>query len=539
MVGEILFGVLGMGGLVGMIFVGGGLSYALPCTEWNAGFAAAPKSGKEARAVATSWTGVGADCDSFTFHSHQVCWDKDTTTAPTTPAGANECATVLGRTTTAKDLWIHRSEMNFGLRLFACQNASCTEFYGDSAGTGATASNDYDDALTERLCFITEGITGDTDTARVLSEADYGSAVLASSALFYPSGWTDADKMLLYWSHKSGGEDVIKARVAGDTGWQEWNTYANWEEVTSGVYDSLVAESKTGTSNPFNTVTHPWAVATESGSTKAIQLFVQAYDSTGAQSEIYTLDSTDETGLDFGLECTDSGGCSDCAYEDMCDYSSATLAVDADADAADEWLDNAAHGRIMWDYVAEGAVDYASDSPGLLFTGQVDGTTCPDLGIPPGPDDMYRAEWDSSASAWDVVDGMPCPTPMGDGNNQHDPGVTPLPDGEFMAFVKIAEAEARVYYFDPGTEVWEDDRDIRICFDSGTDPCGSPATDCTEITTDCVANIDSIVTSSGTPQGGLFFYVAHSGQNPFEGASCTSGLATTTNRGVVYAKGGN
>jgi hypothetical protein len=109
---------------------------------------------------------------------------------------------------------------------------------------------------------------------------------------------------------------------------------------------------------------------------------------------------------------------------------------------------------------------------------------------------------------------------------------------DYMAFVKKPEAEARVYYWDSSAEAWENDREIRVCYESGTDPCGNPSSDCDEITTDCIANIDSIVTSSGTPAGGIFFYLAITGQE-FEGGNCGTGLADGEYRGIVYAKGGN
>jgi len=507
------------------------LSQAAPCTEWDAGFSASAKSGKEARAVATTWTAV-TECDDFSFHSYRVCWDKDTTTAPTSPAGADDCRVVLGLSASSKDLFIHRSEMDFGLRLFACQNAACTQYYGDGGGTGSTVANDDDSASTERLCFITEDVSDDQDDDRVLSTADYGTAVMAVDALMYPTGWTKANRLGLFWSHRESGEDVVKMKVADDTGWQNWNTYSSWSS------DTLVAES--GTGGATDVVTHPWVVASDDGSTKAVRLFVHAYDAGSGgpdQSEVYSADSTDEEGTDFSLECTDPGGCTDCAYGDFCDYSGASLAIDADGDAGDEYLDSAAHGRIMWDYVASGAVDFTSDSPGMLFSGDVQaGPTCTQAGSA-GPDDIYRATWDSSGWAWDIEDDGTCPESMGDGDDQHDPAVTPLPGGEFMAFVKVG-GDVRVYYWDPTATAWEDDRTIRVCFDSGADPCGSPTTDCTTLTTDCMANVASLVTHTGAPQGGIFFHVGESGK-PYDGDTCASGLAAGEDKGVLYAKGDN
>jgi hypothetical protein len=268
--------------------------------------------------------------------------------------------------------------------------------------------------------------------------------------------------------------------------------------------------------------------------------YQQANAGTAGQYEVYSMDSTDEEGTDFGLECTTGGGCTDCAYGDFCDYSSTTLAIDADGDAGDEYIDSAAHGRIMWSYVAEGAVDFTSDSPGMLFTGANDDSECTHKGDA-GPDDIFRAEWDSSSSAWDIVDdaGSPaCPVSLGNGDDQHDPGVTPLPNGEFATFVRLGSG-AYVYYWDPATSTWGDGAEFKICYDHATgDECGDPSTYCTEITADCIGNIDSLVTSVGSPNGGLFFLVKESGA-PFAGGNCTDGVGSGKPEGILFADGQN
>ncbi len=271
-------------------------------------------------------------------------------------------------------------------------------------------------------------------------------------------------------------------------------------------------------------------------------MFVHANESDPTQNEVYSVDSTDEEGTDFGLECTTGGGCTNCAYGDYCDYSGATLAIDADGDAGDEYIDSAAHGRMMWNYVSEGAVDFGSDSPGMLFTGDTDGTTCSHMGTE-GPDDIFRATWDTSSSSWDIADdgGSPaCPVSLGDSDDQHDPGVTPLPDGEFMTFVRQG-SNAYVHYWDPSTSAWGDRAEFKVCYDHATgDECGDPATYCTEITGDCIGNLDSMVTSVGGPNGGLFFHVRHTGESYAGGSlSCTAGVDSGTDRGILFADGQN
>jgi len=189
-----------------------------------------------------------------------VCWDKDTTTAPADPASADGCRVVLGLTTESAELWIHRSDMDFGVGIWACQNAGCTEYYGD--GTyGASVTNDTGTATTEELCYVVVGVEDDSETARVLSESDYP-GITASAALMYPGGWTNANKLGIWWSYidSGSGADTVKTMHATDTGWQEWNTYSGWSSVTK------AAES--GTGGPTDIVTHPWVIAVNDGSDK-------------------------------------------------------------------------------------------------------------------------------------------------------------------------------------------------------------------------------------------------------------------------------
>ena len=85
---------------------------------------ASNSSGHESAAIDAVWVALTA-CDTFTFDHYQLCWDKGTTTPPSTIASADGCLSVLGPiSTTSTMAWVQRSNKAFGFRLWACDDST-------------------------------------------------------------------------------------------------------------------------------------------------------------------------------------------------------------------------------------------------------------------------------------------------------------------------------------------------------------------------------------------------------------------------------
>lgn len=106
-----------------------------------------------------------------------------------------------------------------------------------------------------------------SDTDRVFD--DTGSMVVsASAAMMYPTGWTYAGKLALWYSATiSGGAPVIRYVRAGDSGWQNWNTYSNWAGAT------VAAEGVASGTGRFHNPTQPWVTGAEDGTGDFVRLF--------------------------------------------------------------------------------------------------------------------------------------------------------------------------------------------------------------------------------------------------------------------------
>ena len=254
-----------------------------------------------------------------------------------------------------------------------------------------------------------------------------------STALLYPSGWTTYGGYLALW-YSTANQEIYYQRAAS-SGWDDWND-SSW------VGPTKVAEGTAyvAPGGRWTEPSHPWAVPVDDGS-KYIRMFYNVVDSTTGGTEIEYIDSDDEEGTDFELECV-SGSCAvdgqSCSVGDLCDwdddYGDGGLPVEAvcsDTTSSCDYLENAAHGRLMWDYVGSGwDIDFDADTPLMMFTGLTHDDDCARPGA--SPDDIYLAQWSYGSQVWNVVTESTSPyCPVEEAEDVHDPGMLPLPGGEY------------------------------------------------------------------------------------------------------------
>jgi hypothetical protein len=173
----------------------------------------------------------------------------------------------------------------------------------------------------------------------------------------------------------------------------------------------------------------------------------------------------------------------------------------------------------MWDYIGEGVPDLATDYPAVLFTGRTDDDDCPwTVGT---MDDIFLADW--TGSAWDVALDSGCPEVQI--VDMHDPGVIPLPGGEFKVYVRndaTPPAAITIYYWDG--DAWEDDTSDAVFYldDGGT----------TLVDPGCVGNVDAFARfEGGVALEGMMVQIAEA--DPDTGDWCGVGLETP---GIYFAE---
>ena len=506
-------------------------AWAAPCGTWNAGVTVSTTSGAESQSLTVSWNAAPAACtnpfydnwdsvdhyalyrrDGAVYSTSSSCTDNTTSFSSSGPTGADLLnGTVSSGATTYQDD-MYRSAKDFRYHIVACEDASCTRKYGDAPGELVTYKEDYD--CTERESWT----IWDVDTLTV-SSWDPGvdwvvEEANASAALFYPADFEDGSSndiegMLgLWWSEGCNGHtDCVYYMRADDTGPQHFNEYSSWTDVTGPV-----AEETDGNSGDFTLLSHPWVVAWDDGD-QGIELWMRRSNGTHHNHTV-EMESADEQGADFGLECTAGSTCQadgeDCQIGDMCDYEDDSadgyglgeIAICATGSDACFNLHGARHGRIMWDYLSNGPVDFSTDEPWMVFSGNTDNSDCTNPGSTSQPE-IYRAEWDSTGGEWVVVDdgGSPhaCPVVQGS-NDRHDPGVVPLPDGSFKMYYKEGMDTPYVVYWDPVGAEWEDEAEIQVFLDDGG-------------TTDvsfCVENMDVVKYDDDWASPNLMFFKADS-----------------------------
>lgn len=502
-----------------------GLSYAITCPTWNANYTLAPLQYHESAAIRHQWSPRGS-CDTFTFHHYLACYysghaDDPPAAPPDVPNESGSTCVDLGTASSASSFnqFTHRSSRAYNARIFACQTASCDQYYGDGS-YGYNVTYDTAEEATDPERWVLEDIEDFDDSDRVV----LGDNVGGPGALFYPDGWT-SEGVLGLWFIDVDEEIIIYYTSPGTAGWMNFNT-------TDMAIPIEVARESPDSS--FAGATNPWVVAEEEVEgeevvDRRIQMFF--HTGTGSALDVWSVSSVDEDGTDFNLECLStscavSGG-GTCAENDMCDWDSsdATMDLCRDNSAGCYYLASAGHGRIMWDYVLNGAVNFEVDQPGMLFTGDNFHGACSYGG---GPADTYQATWSDTGMAWEVPLSGSCPEYDPNMEDRHDPAVIPLPGGAFKAYVMDADAGQQhlVCYSDDG-ETWDDCANIEFAFDDGS-RLGST----TEDPMPCLGDLDALVfLDVGGPHEGGFLQASEG-----DGVSACVVAGPFADGGIVFVE---
>lgn len=430
-------------------------------------------------------TGVFTNCSTFTLDHYRTVLKY--TGTPTSPTDG-----IVVDGTPPLSIFVNRAERTYYAKIYACDNASCTDVFGSGSGepiTGATT----DSATTLQEVWRLTSVTGPTDSTHFVTDT---LGATSPSSFFYPSGWSREGQLALYYS---AGEDEIYMQYTTAAGWQDFND-TTWTD------NGVVAESY-GSGTDYDQVSHPTVLPVVlAGPVNRVRMLAT---NRGSKKQIVMVDSYDDTGDDFDLTY---GSCWD-STSGECDWPSVgSVAMCADGTSTCDYLSHAAHSRWLWDLVAYGPPVMASEYPEILFMGEESGADgCDAEGLL--NDDIYAATW--SGSSIDVNLSGSCPEdPFV--TEDHDPAVTALPGDTFKVYVMDASTyEVNTHYRqDDGT--WED----------ATTYPAHPLfllEDDTEITHDCLADLDSFAFLDGsTPREGMFVKVAEDDML-FEGHYCTTG----------------
>lgn len=435
-------------------------------------------SGHESAALTATWSKV-SNCTGYSFDQYKLCFNKQVSdgngatfpSVPSSPSAAFGCYPVSNNMATeSATVFVHRSYQDWTARLFACDNYSCSDWYGLNTANGEVLVDDSDTEETKPEIWVLEDIDDyDTDTDRVVAEDNAS----ASAALFYPNGFPSEGYLGLWWSVDEDHFNLpsrIEQKVASNSGWQNFNT-TSW-----GSTQTVAQEPAIDPAGTFENPTHPWVLAMKDGLDYYIQMFFHLGPQ--GQYEVWRIESHDEDGQDFGLDCTDTGGCAvgadECGYGEPCNWETpdtgeaAEVVVCSDTgDAACFYIASAGHGRVAHDYVAYGAAT-PTDEPFMLFTGNTHTQTSADdperCSIGGTTADLYQLTYDASGELWSMPldTGTACP----DGvvmEDVHDPGVIPLPNGAFRVYYQVNLDSFEVAFWN-GTSL-EEGVPLLIAFD--------------------------------------------------------------------------
>ena len=496
-------------------------AHAAPCGNWVAGLTAAAHSTSGSKAFDIDWNAGPAPCtnastDDWDGTDHHEIHRASGATAPSTPDASTLVKTTSSSVVTWDD-FVHRSNKQYSYAVFACEDTSCSSWYGDDPSSDETVSGDTASSTTDREEYVLDGITGSSDISSTISS---DSTANAPHAFYYPSGWKTgrSGKLALYYSTPGTGSEASEVyyRLHDATGWPP----VGFNDSTSWANQVLVAEGSTTSTDDDYRADHPWAMLTRDSGTKRVQLFVQSQ--TTSNKKVLQIESDDEVGDDFGLGCS-SSSCTDTFLT-----GDGYIAIDADGTSATDYVEQAQHSRVAWGYIADPIIDAGTDEPFMTFQLDRPGSgDCSDT----GNDDIGWADgsWNSSTSQWDwevETDGGSPDCPVVHIDDGHDSAVMPLPDGEY-----------KLYYQDWGTDDWYvthwdgsdwvDETTIEVYWDGG----GSGPTH------DCIANITHIAYKNGsTTYEGVFFRLLDSAD-----ADCATGFdddfgASNDDARIVFAE---
>ncbi|MCB9763781.1 MAG: hypothetical protein H6739_28690 [Alphaproteobacteria bacterium] len=468
---------------------------------WAPTLTMTPASGAGSKGFDFTWAAVptAGDCSTFSVDHYRIVLKEGS--YPTGVSNGRVYEVGTGTSATALPL---RSEREFYARLFACENGTCTDIFGSGAGE-LIDTDPADDAR--------EIDTTDAESWSIVGLASTDGGIAASvvplytndpTSFFYPSGTTHAGKLALYTSSTAGSNDKVVYSRTTSTGWDDFNR-TSWAVTSSEVFGSHTSDTD------YDGVSHSYVLPVDNGTDVVVRALAQNQGS--GDWHIVWVDSTDDVGDDFGLYCASccaDTGATECDFPTAEAASPATagVAVCADSSSSCDYLSDALHGRWMWDYIADPVPDMTSDAPSILFSGSPDGSTCTAVGG--GQADIYQATWNPSSEEWEVVMDSGCPKAIFE--DAHDPGVIPLPNGDFKVYVVDSSHDVTIHYYNAILGDWESDTSNPEIHFAG------PVT----VTHDCIANVDPFVYVDGDKYNGMFLYIHDSGVG-FESGTCTQG----------------
>lgn len=451
---------------------------AAACPTWDAAFRAERLRGSGSSALRYSWA-PPPSCSGFPVDHLEICWTQDTAgSMPVAPARPGDCLDADSTQRHAVE-YVHRSNRSFALQIFACGDEACSPWYPSTSRTIAGVTTDK-----ER--WVIGEVDGYTDPDRTISDPN----ATAASAFVYPADFSSVGRLGIWYSTGDGGGQKIRQRRSRSTRWGHWNTNgARFGPVVDVAYSAMGAGA-------FGWVTHPWAVPAMDAGMPYVRLFVQADDDNNTKVDepyqVWSVDSLDEDGTDYGLVCL-GGACAvdlgACAYGQPCDWLDASLdggvampELGATGDIDSAFLTSASHGQLLFPWLSDtdGAVDFGTETPSLLFTGASDGCAA-------APDDLFLGAWDGAT--WGLeIDGGNCPVVAME--DAHDPSAIPLPDGSFKVYMQLGMTEYQVCHLDG--DVVEGCEPIELAFDDGTwmGQLDETLASCTDNFTAFVADMD-------------------------------------------------
>ena len=487
------------------------------CT-WAPSLVVTTVTGLESHGFDLSYTGVPTgplappDCLGFGIHHYRAVLKQGSA-----PTDETDGLIFDGSTGTTLRAMPHRASRSYYVRLFACDDATCTDIFGDGVVESISTVAGLDDQDT--------GTTEDEEWLiddKLSTQTGLGSTAVDDLAndvevLTIPQGWTGAGKLAIFAFDHDDTERSVSVALSSGTGWTNYNS-TTWSGFTNVV-------GSNSTLPDYAVVNHPFVIPHDDGTTKRFRMMAQNAGAAGTQHQVW-VDSAAGTPQDFDLTLTgtDCVGTSD--YE--CDWATRVAAGLAGValESGTVWETNL-HGRWVWDYVADGVPDLTSDSPLMVFTGQPDGTNCVDVGD--DSSDIYMATWSPGTSTWVPYDGVDSGT-CADAivPDAHDPAVTPLPAGEFKMYsVNTNDHDIIIHYYD-GTKWESDTATVTVRWDDAASPQ-------TPVDQDCIANVATVARMvSGTGREAMFMYVARK-DTDFEEQVCDAGSDFTGAGSRIYA----
>jgi len=270
----------------------------------------------------------------------------------------------------------------------------------------------------------------------------------------YPEGFDLEGHMGIIYIETGKPRDEMKLVYSLEPGWQTWNGAEFTEPVTIAI-NSLYG-------SPWGELSCPWVVPTTDGDNNWLRMYIEivSTDEGGQAAQTGMIDSVDDIGLDWGIECTDEDGCELCEFEELCDYSDTSGDGSAgilifDLANYEGVIDGFGHGRFMRNEYDLTTWNPDEDELTFLITLDTQSTcTVGEIGL----NDTYRASRDPSTGLWtfdEGEDGCPGAAIV----DHHDPSIIHQGTEGFFKGYTIDSTWTGMYvnYSEDGGETWENE----------------------------------------------------------------------------------